>query len=267
MLFDVTLACMNRPWAQFSFERALEGVRAAGFSAFALLSHAREQLIAPDTPPEEAARVAEIIAQHGLRLVMIHHSVQLGGTGEAALESTKRQIDHCRRLGVRVLLEMGCARPEHYDLYFEIMRQAAPYAEDQGVVIALKPHGGLSTTGPDTLAAVRRVDHPAYRVCFDPGNLLYYAGERPEQSLPQLAPYVAAMCIKDETGGSGPGRTVTVTPGDGDVDFHEVFRILRDHAFAGPAAVETLGPGDRPEAVDEHGRRAYRFLTQQLAAL
>ena len=40
-----------------------------------------------------------------------------------------------------------------------------------------------------------------FRICFDPGNLLYYAGERPEQSLPKLAPYVAGMCIKDETGG------------------------------------------------------------------
>ena len=60
------------------------------------------------------------------------------------------------------------------------MRRAAPYAQEKGVTIALKPHGGLSTTADDTLRAIETVNHPAYRLCFDPGNLLYYAGLRPE---------------------------------------------------------------------------------------
>src|SRR5437773_486910 len=81
--------------------------------------------------------------------------------------------------------------------------------------------------------AIGAVDHPSFRLCFDPGNLLYYAGERPEVALPKLAPLAVAMCIKDETGGNSPQRSVDVTPGDGDVDFPAIFQILMEHGFTG----------------------------------
>ena len=72
------------------------------------------------------------------------------------------------------------------------------------------------------------------------------------------------MCIKDETGGSGPQKNVNVTPGDGDVDFPAVFRILKDHGFEGkPAIVETLA-GSTLEEVNREAKRAYDYLTQVL---
>ena len=39
MPFHVSLGCMNRPWTDFPFERALQGIRTAGFSGAALLRH------------------------------------------------------------------------------------------------------------------------------------------------------------------------------------------------------------------------------------
>jgi sugar phosphate isomerase/epimerase len=181
-----------------------------------------------------------------------------------AVDWVARLVDNAQRAGAPILLEMG-SRPEHAERYFAVMRRAGPYAEQHGVTIALKPHGGLSTTGDDCLRAVQAVDHPAYRLCFDPGNLLHYAGQRPEAELPKLAPYVVAMCVKDQTGGiRGP---VNVTPGDGDVDFPVVFRILNDHGFSGkPAIVETLG-GATLDEVNHEARRAHTYLTQVLSAI
>src|SRR5207237_1034712 len=134
-------------------------------------------------------------------VVMIPHFVRFentdgaGDADEAALAAAQRQIDHRVRLGARVLLEMGYPREEGYERYFALMRRAAPYAAAQGVTIAIKPHGGLSRTAAGTLEAVKRVEHPAYRICYDAGNLFHAQEERPEVSLRAMAPYTVAMCI------------------------------------------------------------------------
>ncbi|HEX2036502.1 MAG TPA: sugar phosphate isomerase/epimerase family protein [Chloroflexota bacterium] len=264
---DVQLGAMNRPWTQFTFEEALAGIAGAGFKYFGFLAQQRQLLVNADTPPEEVDAVVAQVRRHGLEPRFIPSSVPLDRPLPEAVGYLRRLVDNARRAGVPVLLEMGHSRPERYETYFAVMRQAAPYAAEQGITIALKPHGGLSTTGDDCLQAIKAVDHPAYRLCFDPGNLLYYAGQRPEVELPKLAPYVVAMCIKDETGGSGPERSVNVTPGDGDVDFPAVFKILKDHGFEGkPAIVETLG-GRTLEEVNHEARRAYAYLTEVLSRI
>jgi sugar phosphate isomerase/epimerase len=261
---DVQLGCMPRPWNKFSHDDALAGIAAAGFKNYAFLGH-KEATVSSETSPEDAQQLAARVRAAGLEPRMIYSATRLDAPEDDVLARVKRLIDNAQRTGATVLIEGGTGKPENFDTYFSIMRRAAPYAHECGVTIALKPHGGLSTTGDDTLKAIQAVNHPAYRLCFDPGNLLYYAGLRPEVELRKLAPYVVAMCVKDETGGNGPDRTVNVTPGDGDVDFPAVFKILNDHDFAAkPAIVETLG-GQTLEEVNQEAKRAYEYLTGVLA--
>jgi sugar phosphate isomerase/epimerase len=263
---DIQLGCMPRPWNQFPHAEALAGISAAGFKYYAFLGH-KECTADAATPPEVAAANAAEVRRHGLEPRAIYSATPINVSEDEAVEQVKRLIDNAARTGVAVLIEGGTGRPENFEHYFAIMRRAAPYAQERGVTIGLKPHGGVATTGEDCLRAIQAVDHPAYRICFDPGNLLYYAGQNPVAELPKLAPYVVAMCIKDETGGSGPQRSVNVTPGDGDVDFPGVFRILNDHGFAGkPAIIETLA-GDTLQEVNHQAKRAYQYLTQVLASI
>lgn len=272
---DHVLACTIRPWAAFPFERALTGMRAAGFSAVALPVHGVEQLITPDTSADDAARVAGVIAAHDLELAVLSHAAALDRTDGEALAATRRQIDHCRRLGVNVLVDMGCTQPAHYGRYFDLMRATAPYAADQGVVIAVKPHGGLSATAADTHAAIERVGHDAYRVCFDPGNLLHYSGESLDTGLAQLAPLIVAVGVRDHPGrpamsdghgtGMGGGMAPPVTPGNGVVDFPSLYRTLHEHGFSGPSAVETLNRADTAEAIDDEARKAHKYLSPLVA--
>jgi sugar phosphate isomerase/epimerase len=263
---DVQLGCMPRPWSKYSHDDALAGIAAAGFKNYAFLGH-KEATIDSEISPEAAQQHASTVRKHGLEPRMIYSATRLDAPENEVLARVKRLIDNAKRTGTTVLIEGGTGKPENFETYFSIMRRAAPYAQEHGVMIALKPHGGLSTTGDDTIRAIEAVNHPAYRLCFDPGNLLYYAGLRSEVELPKLAPYVVAMCVKDETGGNGPNRTVNVTPGDGEVDFPAVFKILKDHGFAGkPAIVETLG-GESLEEVNREAKRAYHYLTGVLASI
>ena len=139
---------------------------------------------------------------------------------------------------------------QDYEDYFELMRQAAPHAEKAGVQITMKPHGGISLTTQDLLAADGKVGHPAFGICYDPGNIIYYTkGEmRPETDVAELAPIVSTGLIKDCTVEDGK-PDVMVTPGDGLVDFHTVLSGLVGGGFNGPLYVECVGSSD-PGDVD-----------------
>jgi sugar phosphate isomerase/epimerase len=263
---NVQLGCMPRAWSKFSADEALAGIAAAGFKYYGVLGH-KELQIDGATSSDQADAIAARVRDHGLEPRVVYSSTPLAGSEDDALAHIKRLIDNAKRSGISVLIEGGTGRQEYFEKYFAVMRRAAAYALEQGVVIGMKPHGGLSTTSEDTIRAIQAVNHPGFRLTFDPGNLLYYANERPEKALPQLAPLSVAMCIKDETGGNGPERTVNVTPGDGDVDFPAVFKILNDHGFAGkPAIIETLG-GESLDEVNREAKRAYDYLTGVLAAV
>jgi len=266
MSLSVQLGAMNRPWTQFSFDEALSGIAGASFTHFGFLAQQKKVLIASDTPEEEARAAAEQVRRHGLEPVYNYSSVPRDLSEDDGVAYVRELVHHGARLRIPFLLEMG-APVEHAERYFAIMRRAAVHAQKHDITIALKPHGGLSTTGDDCLRAIQAVDHPAYRLCFDPGNLRYYAGQQPEAELPKLAPYVAALVVKDQTGGNGPSRSVSVTPGDGEVDFPAIFRILNDHGFQGkPAIVETLA-GTTLEEINAEAKRAHTYLTQALAAV
>src|SRR5688500_7921256 len=132
MAFRVALGCMNRPWTEFPFESAVEGIRAAGFEHFALLRHGGKQLISPDSTAEEAEAIAAQVKGVGLGFTMIPNFIRLDGSDEEALAATNRQIDHCKRVGATVLLEMGINKPALYERYYGVMRKAAEYAAERG---------------------------------------------------------------------------------------------------------------------------------------
>ncbi|CAM3749189.1 TIM barrel protein [Nocardiopsis rhodophaea] len=268
-----TLACTIRPWAQFPLDRALRGIRTAGYTAVALPVHGVPAVITPDTPPERAARVGSEIAEHGLDLILLSHAADLDRGDAVALRSLRRQIDHCTRLGVRLLVDMGCPEPANNARYVRLMVAAAPYAAAHGVTIAVKPHGGLTRTAADTLALIERVGHPAFKACWDPGNVLHYGGGSPTEGLAELAPRVVAVGARDHpvrrgnrNGSANGGMPPAITPGDGRVDFVALYRTLHEHGhFTGPSAVESVTKLGTVEQLDSEAERARANLIDALA--
>ncbi|MGV0835819.1 TIM barrel protein [Mycolicibacterium thermoresistibile] len=259
------LACTVRPWAQFPLERALEAIPIAGYDAVALPVHGVTEVITADTPAAQAHEIGAVIRDHGLQLVILSHAADLDRTDEAAWTTLRRQLDHCARLGVHTLVDMGCPDVENAERYLRLMAAAGPYAAERGVTIAIKPHGGLTRTAADTLALVHRVGHEAVRICWDPGNLVHYGGEPPERGLAEAAPYIAAVGARDHPNRtphrSGQGMPPALTPGDGIVDFVALYRILGAHGFAGPTAVENVTKlGSAPQLIAEADRARRNLL-------
>lgn len=256
------IACTVRPWAQFPLDRALRGIRAAGYDAIALPVHGVTEVITPDTPASVANDIGATITDYGLELVVLSHAADLDRGADVALESLQRQIDHCARLGVTTLVDMGCGEPELYDSYLRLMAAGSPYAATQGVTIAVKPHGGLTRTAADLLSVIERVDHEAFQACWDPGNLVHYGGEPPARGLSDLAPHIAAVGARDHpTRGSTRADTTgamppPITPGDGIVDFADLYRTLRAHGFTGPSAVESVTKLGTVDRIDSEAERA-----------
>jgi hypothetical protein len=75
---------------------------------------------------------------------------------------------------------------------------------------------------------------------------MFYGGEPPARGLAEAAPWIAAVGARDHPvrgarrGEATGGMPPPITPGDGVVDFVGLYRMLREHGFTGPSAVESV---------------------------
>lgn len=245
-----TVGCTTRPYGQLSYSEAYSRIAQAGYSDVAVFANEGQVPVGPDSSPAEVTGVRNAAEAAGVIPSMLIGGTRLGDGLEAAVDDYKRLIDNAAALGTTWLLDCGTSNEAHFDDYFELMRQAAPHADEVGVKITMKPHGGISLTVPHLLAARDNVDHPAFGICFDPGNIIYYTkGDlRPETDVAEVAPVVTTGIIKDCTVIDGV-PDVMVTPGDGLVNFHSVLSGLVGGGFDGPFYVECVG-GKEPDEVD-----------------
>ncbi len=254
-----TLGFFNRPWTAFSFRRTLEGIAATGVKQMGIMRQQQKQLLGPEADEEEIAGIERDLTDFGLEFVVAYGQVEMDLPVSEASERLNRIISNIARLKGRYLLLGGTADPELYDRFLDVIVACLGHAGDKGVTIALKPHGGISATAKEIRSIVQRIDSDRFCIWFDPGNILYYTDQKPEDGLVEIAECVAGVCVKD-CQVSGGEKSVMVTPGDGAVDFEAVFVSLRHAGFSGPCIVETLG-GTTPEHIDAEAVRAAAFMS------
>ena len=264
---DLVIGCTTRPYAAWPFAEACAHIAAAGYSDVAVFRNKGEIALHADSTSDDIAAARRIVADAGLVPSMLIGRTQLDLGLDAAVDDYKRLIDHAAALGVTWLLDCGTSKEAHFDAYFELMRRAAPHAEKAGVHITMKPHGGISLTSEDLLEAWKKVDHPAFAICYDPGNIVYYtSGERrPEADVDKVAPKVSTGIIKDCVVKDGV-PDVMVTPGDGLVDFSVVLGKLERGGFRGPYYVECVG-GEALSQIDRDAAFTLGYVKGILAGL
>lgn len=230
------IGAMTRPWNAFTLIDALDGIQAAGFDSVGFLKVGGETVVDGTTPPSRVDQVKGLCADRGLAPLMV---LSRGG---AEAELIAAELQNLSRLGGEVLMHCGIGQPERYDALYAALKAAAPVAGDLGVRLVLKPHGGISSTAKDCVRALEIVDHPAFGIWYDPGNIQYYTGDDPVADVDDLVGRVSGCCVKDCTGSHPAGNgAVNLLPGDGEVDLATVFGKLLSGGFDGPCHVECLG--------------------------
>ena len=261
---DIQLGCMNRPWWDLTLDQTLASITGAGFNMVELCAQQGKHLIRPDSTDDELDQLRATFDEAGITFDMISTGPDFTKPVADAVADYEKIIAGVARVGGKYLLSCGVMDESLYDKYYQIIQEACDIAATHNVEMQLKPHGGVGATSEGLLAAMDRVDRPNFSISYDPGNILYYTGQPPEDDLPNIAHCVKSICIKDERGGIE--GEVDVTPGSGDVNFSTIFAILRDAGFTGPGWLECVS-GSTPEEVNAEAKKAKAFIDKVLASL
>jgi len=258
----LTIGCTTRPFQDLSFAEACQRIATAGYTDVAVFRG-----IAPDSSREDVLAMRQIAADAGLTPSMLLARAPLDLGPEPALTAYKQLIDHAAALGADWLLDLGTGQEVFRNRYVSLMRQAAPYAQQAGIAISVKPHGGITRTSDDLIALHEAVGHPAFGICYDPGNIIYYTqgAEQPEDHIARVAPLVTTGIIKDCIVRAGT-PDVMITPGEGWVNFHAVLSALIEAGFDGPLYLETVG-GETIDEIDRNVQGTWLYLAEILARL
>ncbi len=251
------LGCFTRPWGEHTLEEALSGIAAAGYASVGLTPVADTPLFSERWSDRANTEVGELLRAEGLRAQVTFGNPDPSLSEAEAAERFGRQLDWCRELGIDHVVLLGTDEATQYEKWFGAVERCLDLSQQRGIALLLKPHGGLSALAEDMLRAVSRLSHPAFGICYDPGNIYYYTGEKPELDLPKVVEHVRAMCIKDEVGGKH--GEVMITPGTGLVDFARIFAILEEAGFEGPCWVECVG-GSTLAEINAEAKKAYQFV-------
>jgi sugar phosphate isomerase/epimerase len=278
------LGVMAGMYGSIPLDDAMQRIRKAGYRYVSMAAkHGPEIVYAPQlSKPERKAMLRRI------RDLGVEPFLSLGGffAGElqddAGLQKYVAQLDLCADYEIPIMVGAG---PWYYKKFPNIpkreldwqeevsrfyagLEKALRHAESVHVTIALKPHTGITARGRDCMQVLKRIQSPWLKIAWDAGNISYYEGVYPDPDLPDVAPQVRAVCIKDHLGLRGDENFSI--PGQGNVDHELMFRTLFASGFNGPLAIERVdgrdGFGNKaaPDVVDQRLTAAYRYLAPVL---
>jgi sugar phosphate isomerase/epimerase len=262
---EFQVACMTLPYGAFPLERALQGIKGAGYKYVAWGTSHREEgksvpVLAADAPPEKAKELGRKCRDLGLEPLMMFSGIY--PENPKGLEVLTQRLKQAAAGGVPQVLTFGHTEKGNRPLWVERFRQLGPIARDLGVLLVAKQHGGETGTGRACAEITREVNDPGVKVNYDAGNVMDYLNLDPIPDIKACADEVRSFCIKDHR--NFP-KDEDCGPGLGEIDH---YKLLHPVAFTGlkmPLCCENIfAPAvprpKEPEGVDALARRAREFL-------
>ncbi|MBB6049040.1 sugar phosphate isomerase/epimerase family protein [Armatimonas rosea] len=243
-----------RPWGKFSFDEALAGVAAAGYSVVGLLGGVADISLALDGM--DTAAILARLAAHGLTANLACLHVDHSGSEAEAFASISRQVESAQALGVRYLMTFGADHEPQFARWYAATRSAAQQAEPHGIQVVFKPHGGCTAAAEEIERCFDQIAHPNVGLWYDAGNIIHYTGKAPVVEARRVAARTTGLCAKDCATLRGE---VMLEFGEGAVDFPAVFAALNEGGFSGPVMVECCRTGTWEETTAS-ARRNREFL-------
>lgn len=256
------LGCYTRPWDQFDYRVALDGIAEAGFTYAGIMTAKGKSwvIITVDSSPEEVSAIADAVKQRGLKTLSIYGGdFPVTKSIDAGIAGLKKLIDYCELCDCPNLLLGGTTDEKLVQPYYKVVAECCAYAASKHVGLSIKPHGGQNATGPQCRKLIEQVGRKNFRLWYDPGNIFYYSEGKldPVQDSTTVDGLVVGMSVKDFK----PPKEVLVTPGTGQVNFRQVLANLKKGGFtSGPMIVECLARADDPKKITSEAKRALAFL-------
>lgn len=267
------LACMTHPYSAFPLERALTGIRHAGYEFVAWGVRHRDAAgvvrpaLAVEAPATDAERLARRCRGMGLEPVMMFSTVHLEAPN--ALDAHLRRIDQAAAAKIPFLLTFGKTEPGEYENFVRNLKAMAPRAQAAGVTVVIKQHGGNSATGLACARILAEVGEPAIRMCYDAGNVLDYENQDPIVDVRACWRDIRAFAIKDHR--NWP-KDQDCGPGFGEIDHYKLLQPVMRTGLTMPLAFENIFEPlvPRPktaEVVDILAKRAREYVDAVLRGL
>lgn len=135
---------------------------------------------------------------------------------------------------------------ENYRVWSDLLKENAPYAEDQGIRLLVENVWNNFLLSPLEMAQfIDEIDSPVVGVYFDLGNVVRFGW--PDQWIRILGPRIGKLDIKeysrDLQQNEGLYKGFNVEIGEGDVDYPACLQALDEIGFEGWATAEVKGGG------------------------
>jgi L-ribulose-5-phosphate 3-epimerase len=261
------IACGTSGYPEADLDRVLLGLAKAGFHYVELAAtpSAKARIKPEEMSAADIQNFRAKLASYGLTPISVSGHSNLA-TPEG-VSQFKARIDFAAALEVGII-NTGTghtSNTEEEDRFFELMTSdVIPFAQARGVKVALETHGGLTGTAEDCLKTLERLNSPQVGINYDPANVIYYRGVRPEQDLPLIAAQVIHFHLKDQRGGQGL-LTFPVL-GEGEIDFAQLRDTLAQVGYQGPYSAELeLHEPLTPAGEDEARLRTRQYMEKLLA--
>ena len=258
------LGFFTNAYRNFPLDYALDSIAGHGYEGIELW--AKGEHITPFDPREKWRRIRDEIAGRGLQVYAVSAHLDF-----VAPDEDKRKLEIEKFLGVlemaaffetpRVHTASGglyenCSFKQQEKNFLEAMALIGPAAEKLGLKIGLEaePEKWLSTP-EQTISLIENELAPGvFGVVVDLGHA-FGVGETPLSYLRKFAPYLLQIHLDDVNKDDFPHRHLI--PGDGDIDYEEVFSELRRLGYDGWLSMELNRHNEDP---DSAARRAWCFM-------
>lgn len=269
------LACMTLPYSQFPLQRALTGIKSAGYKFVAWGTSHREKasdknrtaVMPTDAAPAKAKELGQRCRDVGLEPVMMFSTIYPEHKNAMAIFT--HRIKQAQAAGIEQVLTFGHTRGGNHALWVERFKKLGPIAKDHNVTLVIKQHGGETGTGEACMKIAKEVNHPNVWVNFDAGNVMDYLNLDPIPDIKKCARYVRSFCIKDHR--NFP-KDQDCGPGYGEIDHYKLLQPVSHTGLTMPLAFENIFKPvverpTKPEGIDWLAKRAREYVETVIAGL
>jgi sugar phosphate isomerase/epimerase len=260
-------------FTNYSLTEALRKIAALGFAGTEIMCD-RPHLYPPDFDQEALDDIKQVLDTNNLRVTNLN-SFTLFAVGDTYLPSwiedqperrlvriqhTQQCLHIAKTLGCRNISIppggplAGGTRKEAMALFHQGLETVIPTAEELNIKLLVEPEPDLLIERTDEFKEfIKDVHSPMVGINFDIGHF-FCAGENPAHALEELFQWVGHVHLED----IGKSRIHHhLVPGDGAVDFAEVFQTMKRLGYDGDITLELYPYANGPEVA---GRASLEYI-------